>query len=67
VKLADGTRRPMTPAEKDRFQKLTGAAYKALIQDHGANLLRMQPDAARDFLEKVTSNIRRRAAAQAVR
>lgn len=67
VKLADGTRRPMTPAEKDRFQKLTGAAYKALIQDHGANLLRMQPDAARDFLEKVTSNIRTRAAAQAVR
>lgn len=67
VKLADGTRRPMTPAEKDRFQKLTGAAYKALIQDHGQELLRMPPDAARDYVEKVTRNIRTRAAAQAVR
>jgi len=67
VKLADGTRRPMTPAEKDRFQKLTGAAYKALIEERGQELLRMQPDRARDFLEKVTSNIRTRAAAQAVR
>jgi hypothetical protein len=67
VKLADGTRRPMTPAEKDRFQKLTGAAYKALIEERGQELLRMQPDRARDYLEKVTSNIRTRAAAQAVR
>ena len=67
VKLADGTRRKMTPAEKDRYQRATGAAYRQFITEQGANLLRMDPELARETISKVTERLRNQAAYQAVR
>ena len=67
VKLADGTRRKMTPVEKDRYQRATGAAYRQFITEQGANLLRMEPELARETISKVTERLRNQAAYQAVR
>jgi hypothetical protein len=67
VKLADGTRRNMTPLEKDRYQRATGAAYKKYITENGAALLRLEPDAARELISKVTQRLRAQAANEAVR
>lgn len=67
VRLADGTRRPMTAIEKDRYQRLTGAAYRQLLTDEGERLLQMEPEEAQQRLFKTTQRLRDRAAAQAVR
>lgn len=67
VKLADGSRRKMTTAEKDRYQRATGAAYRQFITEQGANLLRMDPELARETISKVTERLRNQAAYQAVR
>ena len=67
VRLADGTRRPMTATEKDRYQRLTGAAYRQLLTDEGERLLQMEPEEAQQRLFKTTQRLRDRAAAQAVR
>lgn len=67
VRLADGTRRPMTATEKDRYQRLTGAAYRQLLTDEGERLLQMEPEEAQKRIFKTTQRLRDRAAAQAVR
>lgn len=67
VKLADGTRRKMTTLEKDRYQRATGAAYRQFITEQGANLLRMDPELARETISKVTERLRAQAAYQALR
>ena len=67
VKLADGTRRKMTILEKDRYQRATGAAYRQFITEQGANLLRMDPELARETISKVTERLRAQAAYQALR
>jgi hypothetical protein len=67
VRLADGSRRPMTATEKDRYQRLTGAAYRQLLTDEGERLLQMEPEEAQQRLFKTTQRLRDRAAAQAVR
>jgi hypothetical protein len=68
VKLSDGTRRPMTPAEKDRYQRLTGAGYREFITQQGTDLLQLHstdPERVRDLIAKRTQAIRDRAAYQA--
>ena len=75
VKLNDGTRRPMTPAEKDRYQRLTGAAYREYLDSSKprtiydpptpAMLLQMEPAQAQDTLSDITKHLRDRAAYQA--
>jgi hypothetical protein len=65
VKLADGTRRNMTPAEKDRYQRLTGQAYRQFIRENGNTLLQMQPDDAKDWISRHTKYLRDTAAYQA--
>jgi hypothetical protein len=65
VKLANGTRRNMNPTEKDRYQRLTGAAYKSFIEEQGPRLLQLEPEAAREEINRVTKRMRDRAAYQA--
>ena len=67
VLLADGIRRKMTTAEKDRYQRATGAAYRKFITEHGAALLQMDAELARETISKVTERLRRQAAYDAVR
>ena len=67
VRLADGTRRPMNPQEKDRYQRLTGAAYRELLNEKGPQLLQMDPEDAKDYILKTTRRLRDRAAVQAVK
>jgi hypothetical protein len=68
VQLADGTRRSMTPVEKDRYQRLTGQGYRQFIEQQGADLLKLtneDPERVRDLITKRTKSIRDRAAYQA--
>jgi hypothetical protein len=65
VKLANGTRRSMNPAEKDRYQRITGTAYKSFIEEQGPRLLQLEPEAAREEINRVTKRMRDRAAYQA--
>ena len=65
VKLNDGTRRSMNPAEKDRYQRITGTAYKSFIEEQGPRLLQLEPEAAREEINRVTKRMRDRAAYQA--
>jgi hypothetical protein len=55
----------MTAAEKDRYQRLTGAAYRKYINDEGAALLQMPPADAQDKVSNATKNLRNIAARQA--
>jgi hypothetical protein len=65
VKLANGTRRNMNPTEKDRYQRLTGAAYRAYLEKEGPALMQMSPEDAQSALSKATARLRERAAYQA--
>ena len=65
VKLNDGRRRNMNPHEKDRYQRLTGQAYRQFVREQGESLLQMEPEKAHDIISRRTSSIRDRAAYQA--
>ncbi len=65
VKLNDGTRRKMTDTEKDRYQRLTGAAYRDFLNEHGQRLLQAEHEAAKKEISRVTDHLRDRAAYQA--
>ena len=65
VKLADGTRRTMTEAEKDRYQRATGKAYRQYLRENGANLLQMEPEKAKEAISARTKRLRDIAAYQA--
>ena len=65
VKLADGTRRNMNPTEKDRYQRLTGAAYRAYLEKEGPALMQMSPEDAQEAVSKATARLRATAAYQA--
>lgn len=66
VRLTNGDRREMTPTEKDRYQRATGAGYKKFIEEHGAELLKLPVDEARKRVQRDTKPIRSLAAFQAV-
>ena len=66
VVLGDGTRRKMTELEKDRYQRATGAAYRKFLMENGAELLNLEPDAAKTLISKVTERLRAQAANEAV-
>lgn len=65
VKRADGTRRDMTPAEKDRYQRLTGQAYRQFVREQAENLLRMEHEEAKTLISRRTERLRDIAAYQA--
>lgn len=65
VKFSNGTRRNMNPQEKDRYQRLTGAAYRAYLEKEGAALLQMSPEDAQEAVSKATARLRSTAAYQA--
>jgi hypothetical protein len=67
VPLLDGSRRPMTPVEKDRYQRAAGAAYKRYILQHGEALLQMKPEQARLSISRATQALRAAAAYNAVK
>jgi hypothetical protein len=67
VKLFGGEERPMSEAEKDRYQRMTGEGYKAFVESQGADLLKMTPEDAKDVIQKNATWIRKVAATQAVR
>lgn len=67
VLLPNGSRRDMNPVEKDRYQRLTGQSYRKFVREHAANLLRMQPEQARQFISTYTGRLRDIAAYQATR
>lgn len=55
----DGTRRDPTPAEMQSYQKKVGAEYRTFIREQGADLLAMDPDEARQQINRETSAIRK--------
>lgn len=65
VKLQDGTRRKMTETEKDRFQRLTGAAYRDYLNEEGQRLLQLPPEEAQAEISRTTKIKRDLAAYQA--
>ena len=67
VKLADGTRREMTPTEKDAYQRRTGEQYKDYILKNGEALAKMPPDEARKKISKDTRVLRMFGMNQALR
>lgn len=58
VKMGDGTRRKMNPVEMDRYQRLTGQAYREYILEKGSELLKMDDDKAREAIKKRTGLLR---------
>jgi hypothetical protein len=67
VKISGGARRDMTAQEKDRYQRAAGQGYKQFIVDHGEEILAMEKDKAKQYVERHTKIIRDRAAYQATR
>lgn len=65
VKLPDGTRREMSPVEKDRFQRATGEAYRTFILEHGEEMLAMKTEDAKSYIRRVTKPLRDQAAYKA--
>lgn len=54
----DGTRRDPTPAEMLEYQKKVGAEYRRLIRENGAEWLQMDPNEARQEIDRETRSIR---------
>ncbi|TXH49497.1 MAG: hypothetical protein E6Q97_22620 [Desulfurellales bacterium] len=55
----DGARRDPTPAEMQEYQKKVGAEYRTFIREQGAELLAMDPDEARQEIDRETAAIRK--------
>lgn len=66
VKLGGNTSRDMTSEEKDRYQRAAGQGYKQFVSEHGEDILAMEHEAAKKYIQRHTKFIRDRAALQAV-
>jgi hypothetical protein len=53
-------RRPLTPEEMYQYETRVGKQYREFVRQNRAELLRMKPEAAEEFIKKRTQQIRAR-------
>jgi hypothetical protein len=67
IRLMDGTRRDLTPLERDRYQRKAGELAKDYLLSQGERLLGLKPEDAQDLIRRHAELWRKQAINHAVR